>query len=116
MARDRFVYWLAEAPSIHDIQRALEDYLGAAGDIAADGFRFVAWLTGTSSHPMRRILPHDTRVRAFAEQASQTRAFEVIVADDHLDVITRMGDEYTNVVAEGFAAFAARYWRGRRAD
>jgi len=116
MARDRFVYWLAGAPSIHDIQHALEDYLGEAGSIAADGFRFVAWLSGTTSHPLRRITPDDTRVAMFADLSKQPRAFEVCVADDHIDVITRLGDEYTNVVAEGFAALAARYWKGRRED
>jgi hypothetical protein len=116
MGRDRFVYWLADAPSIHDIQHVLEDYLGEAGNVSADGFRFAAWLAGAPSHPCRRTAPHDTRVLAFAEMAEDTRAFEVLVADDHIDVITRMGDEYTNVVADGFAALAARYWKGRRED
>lgn len=42
------------------------------------------------------------------------RWMEVFWCDGGIDVVTRLADEYTNNIAEGFAELAKRFWGGKR--
>jgi len=110
---DRFVRWDKKRPKLAVVQRVLEDYLGTAAAVwRSDSSRIIAKLVGKPSFPFRRE-PHMERYAAACEQHDE-RWLEVYVAKDHIDVITRQTDEYTGVVADGFATLAARYWEGKR--
>jgi hypothetical protein len=106
MACDRFVYWRGEKkrPSKVAIRKALIGYIGGAGKVYWKANRFFAYPPGVPSDPFPGLGP----------PVQDTRWFEVYLHEDAIDVITRMADEFTMVVAEGFAALCARYWQGER--
>jgi hypothetical protein len=58
------------------------------------------------------------QARASHELAREARErwFEVWVGQDCIDVITRMMDEVTNNIAQGFAKLCARWWEGEIED
>lgn len=113
MGIDRFVKWKKTKPSLKSVMAVLRDYLGeGAVRITADEHRITALLVGKPSYPFKSV-------KAYAKyrEASEThdeRWIEVYVTKKNIDVITRQTDEYTNVVAEGFAVLAARFWGGER--
>jgi hypothetical protein len=98
----------------------LEDYLGkAAADIAWQTDRFIVTLRGAPTWPFQRVGPAtDAQRGSWPELATEPdgsprpRWFEVPIGDDNIDVITRDSDDYTNVVATGFARLVARAWHG----
>jgi len=113
MAIDRFVRWTKEKPSFDVIYKTLEDYLGdACIGHHIDGPRITVTLMGKPSYPFRRH-PGFEKYAAVSEQR-EDRFFEVFVEKDKIDIITRQTDEFTNVVAEGFAVLCARCWSGKR--
>ncbi len=115
MALDRFIHWKSPpGPSIELIRMVVQDYLGdAASELPSiNGSSVLATLHGAPRFPFRSI--PDYAVLASASEQHTKRWFEVYVDPTHIDVITRMTDEYTNVVAEGFAVLAARFWKGKR--
>jgi hypothetical protein len=112
MACDRFVYWSQVHPTFEQIGQALEDYVGeAAWMIAVGSGRFICRFSGKPSSALKRAEPTLASVCPDDE-----RWFEVFVADDNIDIITRQCDEFTSAVAEGFAALCARVWRGKRVE
>jgi len=113
MALDRFVYWKEDKiPTRDQIQLALEDYVrDLATEVKWDKDRFFVTLPGTCSHPLARLSDW-SGVRAMAEEKRE-RWFEVYVAKDSIDVMTRQMDEVTNNIAEGFAKLCARWWEGK---
>lgn len=115
MGIDRFVKWnKAERPTLDIIKMTLEDYLGGAQreEAEVDGNRITVMLAGKPSYPFRRHSSFEKHAPG-AEQHPD-RWFEVVVEKDHIDVITRQTDEFTNVVAEGFARLCQRCWNGKR--
>jgi hypothetical protein len=119
MGIDRFVTWPKgkghERPTLDMIRETLEDYLGGAMEKIdiVDGVRIVAVLKGRPSFPFRRQAGLPPGFREATEQHTE-RWIEVFWTKKDIDVITRQTDEYTNVVAEGFAALCARFWQGKR--
>lgn len=115
MGIDRFVrFKRGNRPSKRHLVLVLEDYLGDAVNKvdADDRNRVLVWLEGRPSFPFRRM--PKMRQYACASEVHTERWFEVYIAANHIDVITRQTDEYTNVVAEGFADLCARFWQGKR--
>jgi len=112
MALDRFVRWRKDRPLFDDIKKALEDYLGdACTKVVTDDSVIFATLVGKPRCPFRRLGEGDV-VKAMEQR--DERFLEVYVSKKYIDVITRQTDEFTNVVAEGFAQLCARYWQGKR--
>ena len=111
MVWDRFVYWNADAPSELDIIQALTDYLNGAATIEykADVTRWFCIFPQAPSHPFRNL--GDTR--SVQEGLSELRNFEVFIADDNIDVMTRFQDYFIDAIAAGFAELCARQWDGR---
>jgi len=106
---DRFVYWQKERPTKEQLKNALEDYIGIPGAVSWDdsGGRFLVDLPGTPGSPIKRLLSNHQH------EYDGKRWFELYIADDNIDVITRQADEFTNTVAAGFAQFCKRFWDGR---
>lgn len=113
MGIDRFVTWKKTRPSLKTVKAVLRDYLGgAATEITDDKHRITALLVGKPSFPFKSIKAQ-AKYREVREIHDE-RWIEVYVSKGGIDVITRMTDEYTNVLAEGFAVLAARFWGGKR--
>lgn len=117
MGIDRFVRWHKNStiPSLEDLKVVLEDYLGEAAksvEYDKEGGRFYAILVGKPRFPFRRI--KDFENWAPASEQRDDRFFEVYVDSKYIDIITRQTDEFTNVVAQGFADLAARFWKGKK--
>jgi hypothetical protein len=112
MSLDRFVYWNDEKPSFDDLLKILDGYLGEAARIESSKPHWIeVRLQGISSFPFKHLPEFETRAKAVAQ--SGQRWFEVFVDDDHVSVITRQSDEYTSIVADGFAALLTRFYRAR---
>lgn len=105
MACDRFVCWAEVKPTKNEAESIIKNYLDeAATEIKWDKDRFFVTLVGKPSFPFKDIITSDPSV------FSETRWLEVYLAQDNLDVITRMGDEYTNTVADGLANLFVRLY------
>jgi hypothetical protein len=90
MARDRICY---PGPA--------RSYVGDAGIVAAGrDNRLVVTLEGCRSWVF--VLP--------AMEPHADRWFEVFRNAEHIDVITRQADEFTNAVADGYFAAIVRRW------
>jgi hypothetical protein len=112
MSQDRFVYWNERKPTKEEIRHVLEDYLSeVAVEIKKDRRGFVVRLAGTYSFPFKRI--DDCSRLVDPSQDGGERWLEVYIDPKYLDVITRMADEFTNVVATGLANVFVRYWGAR---
>jgi hypothetical protein len=113
MALDRFVRWNGRVPSVDDIEKSLESFLGGVGEIekiarSKDMTDFIVSLPGKGSDPF------DWSPEAMKCPNREERWIEVIVTDDYVDVLTRQMDSFTNGIAERFAADIARFWQGKR--
>ena len=109
MANDRFVYFSSPPPTREHVQWALEDYVRGIGKVEWNS-RFFVTLPGLPSNPAERL----SDVLDARYEVQSERWFEVCLGNDNLDVITRMQDAVTSAIADGFASFAARFWKGRR--
>ena len=117
MALDRFVYWGKKKPSAKELRGVLEDYLGGVGkieDLRAKKGRLTWW---TVTLPGRPTVPFQ-RVKGFEKYGAvmkdlKERWFEVCLDEKYVDVITRHGDEFTGVVAQGFADLLVRFYEAR---
>jgi hypothetical protein len=114
MGIDRFVHWRNERPDFDTLKTTLEDYLGAAGIVTVDGPRITAVLVGRPQYPFRRH-PGFEKYAPAVEQRGE-RFFEVFVEKNKIDVITRQTDEFTNVLAQGYAELCRRCWHGKFED
>jgi hypothetical protein len=112
MSQDRFIPWNKKSsekpPSKEILKTLIEDYLGGAlQELTQDEGRFYAKLVGKPSTPWRRLKGWENYAEVMEQH--KERWFEVDFGNKKgLDVITRMTDEYTDVVATGFAEMVAR--------
>lgn len=112
MATDRFLKFSKKhpCPSIEDVETALRSYLTEAGEVTRHHPELViASLQGRSS-----IIAAGFPGNEWLNDSRAERFFEVNITGGVMDVITRLGDEYTCALADGFVEFAVRYWHGRR--
>lgn len=118
MACDRIVRWKGRRPADADLRVVLEDYLGGCAEVeerpqvGSGRPWFFITIPGKPTFPFGRLEEMRGTPNAAAIAETPERWFEVFVADDYVDVITRHGDEFTGVVAQGFAALCARFWGG----
>ena len=117
MSVDRFVYFKERKPTKIELSSVLQDYLSDVySKFTDDGSRMIVKLPGAPSFPFKRVVKNPV------PEAHTERWFEVYYAsldgriDCCIDVITRQTDEFTDVVATGFATLVARYWRGEIQD
>lgn len=111
MPQDRVVRWREVRPDNGQIKEALEDYVGKAGSVFMKD-RLYCVLPGKTSSALKRAAPGFARPAEI--ECDTKRLFEVCVHEDSIYVITRMADEFTAAVAEGFAVLCANTWRGER--
>jgi hypothetical protein len=108
MALDRFVKFGARRPSKEEVGLVLRDFFGPeAAKVEWEGDRFYVSLPGKNSFPFASL--PDGGWNPFE---GHERWIEIFVNDKQFDVITRLADEYTNVIAEGLAKMFARFWDG----
>lgn len=119
MAIDRFIHWKRrKGPTVKVVQHTLEDYLGEVAlrveaVVHKDGSAHIrALLKGKPSFPFKRI--PEMRNYHEGQEMHDERWLEVYWTRRSIDIITRFTDEFTMVVAEGFADLAARFWEGKR--
>lgn len=111
MATDRFVYWKkTKTPKRADVNKALEDYIGGLGAVEHKPDRSYVIFTGKPSHPARRQKDFP---KGLDGSLHEERWIEVYYDKTYVDVITRMQDEVTCSIADGFAEFCRRFWQGR---
>lgn len=120
MSADRFIYFKEKRPTKEEIQFVLEDYfrdIATSIEWRQDGNRFFVNLPGKCYHPLKRVLPENMAYvwKAFDEEQRE-RWIEVYLGRDNIDVITRMQDEVTAHLADGFVKVVARWWQGRVED
>lgn len=122
MSLDRIVYFAKRKPSLKELRCLLEDYLAGAGTIdfskASEQARWYVVLPGKPSFPFRRVskIGEEHQKLHYEMPERPDRWFEVVFCSlkqkkkPNIDIITRTQDEYTNVVARGFAELVRRYY------
>ena len=133
MALDRFVNFKDKKPTVRQLKILLEDYLNGAGEIdysKVNQKTLYVVLPGKPSFPFRRMEPKLKAHQTLFDEVKE-RWFEVCFVSlnqshqikkdkdsgekykigPNIDVITRLADEYTNIVAAGFAELVARYYQ-----
>lgn len=110
MAQDRIAYRTDLWPEIPYslFMYAAHRYLGGAGDVRLtnDLDRVIVTLAGKPSWVVSEAA-HDDHAK---------RWFEIYADDNHIDVITRRQDDYTNAIADGFFETIVRCWKMKRED
>lgn len=108
MALDRFVR-CPTYPSRAAIGKALRAYVGDAATVAwwPESGRWGVTFASRPTTPRQAFTTRDVSAGLHEE-----RWFEVFVSRDQLDVMTRSQDEFVSAVADGFAEFCARQWKG----
>lgn len=128
MACDRFVHFRKDVPSYDDIKNLLEDYTrGLATQIDFKSVEYTTksmegWgvlLPGKPSFPFRRVKGFESmNLHSEGPLWPPERWFEVVVYRKRnkvtdLDVITRLADEMTTVICEGFVSLCVRCWKAK---
>lgn len=111
MSLDRFVYWKDKRPKATDVGKVLRNFIGESGKVTWTGGRWFCTFPGKPTHPLKDVpgFPQEKLIPPRDDE----RWFEVYCADDNIDIITRMQDEFTNAVALGFQDLCARIWEGK---
>lgn len=114
MARNIFVSWnKANTPTFEEVSLILEDYLSGVGTVEVRGDFLLVTLHGKISCAFRRIHGYESKATAMEEMgATHPRFFEVYFVEEGIRVVTRMADELTNAIAEGFAAMILHFKQG----
>lgn len=107
MSHDVFVRWQKEVPAREEIKIMLSNYISDGAKMEDGKDRLFVVLPGKPCSPMQHKYPVP------AENYHEERFFEVYFGDDNIDIITRFADEFTNVVARGFAECCARTLNGK---
>lgn len=114
MSIDRLVKFKSRVPTVVDLVKVAEDFLSDAALVGC-GYstiphsRIVVHLPGKPTFPFGRVsdlkqdFPH------------KVRGFEVFITglfgdQPNINVVTRQTDEFTNVVADGYAKLIARFY------
>ena len=116
MGQDRFVYWTSEErPTFEQIRHVAEDFFGLDATVRTAPPRVLAKLGGFCSEPLCRS-GRITDAAAHRFDDDTPRKIEVYVAANHIDVITRQSDPFTNALADRLAAEFMRGWPASRED
>jgi len=125
MSLDRFVRWEGEGPTREELELVLEDYIGESGVVRWDERSGRFWISFATHAPGHGLAAHSDAYRraglvtGVVKQAAMlryhegARSIEVYVDRDHVDVITRMADDFTNGVAARLAEVLGRLFGGR---
>lgn len=116
MALDRFVRFKdGKWPSKDDVESVLRHFFAEAATVTLDGNRFMIDLPGKNSFPFKDVIRKRFGVDYLRTDDSwaESRWIEVFYLEgEHLDVLTRQQDHYTNILANGIAEMFALFWEG----
>ena len=128
MGLDRFVHFPKKAPSYDDIKHLLEDYVsglalqidfGKGRSNNKDTEFWTVQLPGVPTFPFRRVEGFESlNFHSGGTMWPKERWFEVVVTRKgkkvtDIDVITRLADEMTSVIAEGLVTLCVRCWKAK---
>ncbi len=114
MPTDIWVEFTTKSPTPDQIGEALRNYINESGTIIWNHVcaRWFVTLVGTS----RRAFPRPGDAEEFGP-GFESREFEVYpslgASEPYVDVMTRFADDFTSIIARGFAEIIARQWNGR---
>lgn len=114
MAQDRFITFGRRRPTVEETIQIAKDYLSDAGTIKIEkAEKSRTWVTcglfGKPQHPLRSIVPN-------VFEREDERWFEIFINKKRskkvasIIVTTRMADNYTNAVADGYVGVISRYY------
>lgn len=107
MARDYTVSnFKSGVPPIEHLNLFLEDLFQGMGKISQTGSWFTVSLPGKPSNPFQRL------VEKPRPENQDERWIEVWVSSDSVEIMTRLQDTITNIIASGLASTIARFWEG----
>ena len=103
---------LAKEPSLEELRTTLTNYLGGWGRVVdgTDSQYELLALCGPSSDPLEAL--DEPLLVAIRKHRSPERWFGLERREGGVNVALRQPDEATRALAEGYAKFLARYWRG----
>ena len=112
MSADRFIRWREERPSIGQLHAVARDFLGVRWSARIDG----VWIVCETSDSVTDALASEGALsvvqRGISGQTPE-RCFSVFhdtAPGGHTSVITRLADEFTDALADRYAAIVARRW------
>ena len=119
MASDRFVNFpKGKGPKKAEVELVVRNFFGeAAQEIEWSQSSLLVKLPGIGTFAYEGLVDeHGTVTDHLTKRGERERWIEVYTTRGHLDVITRMQDDYTNVLAGGLAEVLARFWQGEIDD
>jgi len=106
MATDRFIQFGKRKPKKAELESVLRNFFGEAGTVEWNQDRFTVLLQGPGTFPFIDLEPD------LAPRLRPKERWIEVYPGNPVDVITRLGDEYTSACARGLAKMIARYWAG----
>lgn len=113
MSRSRIIDF-RQAPPSDCLGEVLEDYVGETARVVPFNGGWTAYIGGLNSWALARQDQMFADKTLADRENGLVRGFEVHlhVGDAVVSVVTRHADEFTNAVADEFAAVVARFWGG----
>lgn len=119
MALNRFIYWKkGKRPTDSEIELILRNYVGRAGKVVQKNGLLVVTFPGTVTMALRGIPHISPGYQASAEERladpKEKRWFEVFHGPNtNTYVKTRLADDFTCVVADGFANLLCLFYKAK---
>jgi hypothetical protein len=112
MALDRFVrFGKKRKPLREQIGLVVEDYFASiAKEVKFDHGRWYVTLPGNRTEALGRTTVAELGGKFMSDEVRE-RWIEVVLGDDHVDVLTRSMDEPTNALAAGLERVLRRYFK-----
>jgi hypothetical protein len=110
------------APTKDDIENTLKNYISSGGNITHDEVCFYVTLIGKPQYPFYHEDPMPRQYNKIKMFPQELRWFEIWIEFDKINIIkeicikTRMQDEFTHVVANGYANICKRKWKGTKSE
>lgn len=111
MAIDRILYWDKDIPSFGEMAMLLQDYLGDDCRIETNMPRIFGIIPLKPSWAFKRLRPD---VPPLGRTDENERWIEIFMDDEHIDIMTRQQDDFTNAIAGSFHDLVRGYYRATK--
>ena len=110
MSSDRIITF-PKGPTKKQVESVTRNFFGEAAEVAWDQDTLTVKLQGPGTFPYEGIEPD-----YMPTMRPKERWITVEGHGEQIDVITRLGDDYTSACADGLVEVFARYWEGTLDD